>query len=413
MVETLVHIRTAAPLFMIILFVAGAACWLLAFRFFTLSRTESFWRRRRAAGQQGFRLALIGSSALFAGILAGGVSIGAELVTRQRINETALSPTLETPTGAAVEVASTPTSEGTPTPEPPTETPFPMPVMPSATPISGTLLSPSPNATETTTPTETLTPRPLVEIASATSPPRPTLTPSPIMATVTPTPPASTTAEPDAIGVNSTAQKTPTRTDSLLATNTLRPTRTPTPTHTPSQTATFTPSFTATFTPTFTATTPFTPTALPTNTATPSATIPPSSTPTATFLPLTVAGEPTLASSVTPAATAKLTLYAFATQINPDGTPLNPTTRFRTGLGRLYYFVSAEDMRRGVIWRRELWRGGILLSAEEGLWVGAETSSRYYFVGLEGGFTPGNYEIRLYIGRETPIPATVGAFVVE
>src|SRR5258707_6724099 len=50
------QLQTAAPPFAAGLFALALALFLLSLRYFRRSRTDSYWRRRRSAGQRGWRL---------------------------------------------------------------------------------------------------------------------------------------------------------------------------------------------------------------------------------------------------------------------------------------------------------------------------------------------------------------------
>lgn len=347
------QISTIAPIIAVGLLVLGIFSLLLAGRAFNKSRTRSFWRQRRAAGQRGLRFLIAGVLLIAASPIAAGFAI---FKPTPLLDGTAtLAAVISTPEGA--------TAQPSATLEVPTETPFPMPVVP------------------TDTPEQTL-------IASS-------LTPS-LPATDSPTAPV--------------VESSKTLVD---LTSTLRPSFTPTVTvsytFTPTPTATLTPTFTATFSPTPTLTMSFTPTPTETITLTPSHT----PTPTNTLIPVSILNAPTLESSVTPLAGARFTIYALDTQISGDGMPVAPAIDFGVGFTRIYYFVSSTRLTKGVVWRRELWRGDTLLQTSEYLWAHAEDGNSFYFFGLSEGFQPGEYQIRLYIGRNTPVPAASAVFRVK
>lgn len=61
-------------------------------------------------------------------------------------------------------------------------------------------------------------------------------------------------------------------------------------------------------------------------------------------------------------------------------------------------------MQRGVLWRRELWRNGALMTRTETLWGPTGTGQTYFFFGMPTGFPSGQYEVKLFLGRtEAPI----------
>lgn len=152
--------------------------------------------------------------------------------------------------------------------------------------------------------------------ATNTPTPSPTLTPSP---TVTPTNTATNTPTPS---VTTTNTGTPTPTPSVTATQTQ--TQTPTNTSTPTSTATETPTQTAT--PTTSATAGMTPTATQTQTPTPTNT--PTNTSTNTSTPTTTpTTTPTNTPSTTPTNTPTNTSSPTTT---PTTTPTNTTTKTPT-----------------------------------------------------------------------------------
>ncbi|HLY27027.1 MAG TPA: hypothetical protein VKQ72_11855 [Aggregatilineales bacterium] len=137
-----------------------------------------------------------------------------------------------------------------------------------------------------------------------------------------------------------------------------------------------------------------------------------SSTPTETLVPA-LAVSPTLDSSVTPGADARLTITALDTQISADFTPVSPGVRFAAGFNRIYFFVKYSGMQNGILWRRQLLFGSTTLDNSLYLWGQGESSgTAYFFFGQEGGFKTGRYEIRLYIGA-TDQPATTAIFTVQ
>jgi hypothetical protein len=129
------------------------------------------------------------------------------------------------------------------------------------------------------------------------------------------------------------------------------------------------------------------------------------------MLALALIGTTTLESSVTPSPTARLTINALDTQIGKDNGPVNPADTFPAGFTRIYFFGTYTDMSKGVLWRRELWMNGEISESHEYLWGQGDTGTFFFFFGKEGGFQPGKYEIRLYIGSGTD-PAATSSFSV-
>jgi len=69
-------------------------------------------------------------------------------------------------------------------------------------------------------------------------------------------------------------------------------------------------------------------------------------------------------------------------------------------------------MQGGVLWRRELVFNDKVVQRLTYLWGREQDGSAYFFFGQEGGFKPGSYEIRLFIG-ENESPVAVSAFTVN
>lgn len=348
---TLERLQTIAPILVAVLLGLGLLMLAVSVLMFRRSRRSAYWRQRRAAGQAGFRFFIWAVVMSFAGIMLW--------IT------TALATWLAFPAGVPTAVLN----------------------LPSATPT----LAPSATSTETLQPTLTLIatlPIPTTEPAPFTSiTETPDLTRTQIAFPVTETPIPSPTATPTA---------TLTLTPSLTATRTL--TFTPTPTLTRTFTPTLTPSFTATPSPTLT----LSPTATPTETETPT----PTSTPSPTLVPLELLSAPTLESSVTPAAAARLAITAVGTRLTADGSAIaNPAQRFTPPFTRLYFTVSYVSLQSGVLWRRELRYNGVVVQQASYLWGLRAEGRAIFFFGQAEGFPVGEYEIRLYIGAGDEVAA--------
>jgi hypothetical protein len=129
----------------------------------------------------------------------------------------------------------------------------------------------------------------------------------------------------------------------------------------------------------------------------------PTGTPFPTFTPLVTP----LVSSVTPPPNAAIRITALDDQISDSFTPVNPRAAFRAGTSRIYLFVEFTGMAQGVLWKRELYRDGELIDGSTYLWGLEAEGDGYFFFGNDSGFTPGEYEIRLYIGGgDTPVSVT-------
>lgn len=337
------QIRSLTPYFAVALLVLAALFFVFSLRAFRKSRTDSYWRRRRSAGQRGWRMFVFSVVSM---LLSGAVCLATGVVGLIGNSD------VGTATSIAVVIDATSTE--------------------SPTVIAGV-------ETETSTPENTATEPPTIP-AEATETSTSSPTPS---ATIEPT---ETSDRPTS---SPTRTLTPTRT--LPPTRTPTSTRTPTPTHTP--TLTRTPTNTATPTRTLTATVTLTPTVSPTVTA--------SVTPTETLVPLV--NTEVVQSSVTPDPEARLFITAVSTALTGTFTPQNPATEFPAGSARVYFFVDYTNMKNGTLWRRELVFNGEVVQSSDYLWGLTESGSAYFFFGQQNGFTPGDYEVRLYIGSgETP-----------
>jgi hypothetical protein len=175
-------------------------------------------------------------------------------------------------------------------------------------------------------------------------------------------------------------------------------------------TATTTPTFTATATPTETLTP--SPTLTLTPSATPTFTFTPSATPSPTLIPLTLLSAPSLESSVTPSARARLTITALGTRLSATGQVVNAQPPFKAPIARVYFAVRAENLQSGVLWRRELLHNGTIMQAASYLWGLHTQGQKVFFFGQAEGFPLGDYEIRLYIGTSETAAARA-AFRVE
>ncbi|MCE7949450.1 MAG: hypothetical protein DYG88_18695 [Chloroflexi bacterium CFX4] len=350
-VTTIERLQAIAPILVAVLLGLGLLMLAVSVVMFRRSRRNAYWRQRRAAGQAGFRFFIWAVVMTFAGAMLW--------IT------TALATWLAFPAGVPTAVLD----------------------LPSPTPT----LAPSATFTETLPPTLTLIatlPIPTTDSApfiSITETPDLTRTQIALPATQTALP--SPTATPTA---TLTPSRTPTRTPSLTPTRTASPTRTFTPT--------LTPSFTATPSPTLT----LSPTATPTETETPT----PTSTPSPTLVSLELLSAPTLESSVTPAAEARLAITAVGTRLTADGSAIaDAAQRLAPPFTRLYFTVRYVNLQSGVLWRRELLYNGVVVQQASYLWgLRAEGRANFFF-GQAEGFPVGEYEIRLYLGAGDAVAA--------
>jgi hypothetical protein len=161
------QVLAAAPNIALALLGIAALLMLVAFRLFRRSRTDSFWRRRRAAGQQGLRVFIVSAIMLvFSGTTCAIGTFGPRLLNRAATPTEASAVAIAPTDDLTLTAIFVPTQPETHTPSPsetpiiPTETATDQPsVQPSDTsaPPSVTI-APSATFTETSLPTDTLTP---------------------------------------------------------------------------------------------------------------------------------------------------------------------------------------------------------------------------------------------------------------
>ncbi|MBX3066738.1 MAG: hypothetical protein KF726_27405 [Anaerolineae bacterium] len=418
------QVLTLAPQIALALLGIGVLAFLISLRSFSVSRSPTFWRRRRAAGQRGWRLFLL---SVFFFVLSGATcgigSIGSRIVSQQ-FQETVVAVDYDAQTLVANYRALTETAASwTDTPAPlPSLTPTVNPTATLAAPTEDTsatavALQQTLDSTFTTMISQTLTalPQTLTAVAISIAQQTPTVAPTEAatveavtVITDSPIPPSETVAPTD--------QPTLTPTTTATEADTLTPTPLP-PSATIELSATpITPTITETPTITLTASETLTPTAseTPTLTFTPTQTQTPTISPTATetLIPVAVAPIQTLSSSITPSADARLRITALTVEISNDFKPINPAQEFAAGIRRLYFFVEFDAMQPGVIWRRELRLNDEVILQGTYLWGQLITGTTFFYFGQPGGFPAGNYEIRLYLGAgDTPIDAA--AFILK
>ncbi len=101
-----------------------------------------------------------------------------------------------------------------------------------------------------------------------------------------------------------------------------------------------------------------------------------------------------------PTAGFSLTLTTADTTVNPNGSPLSPRRHFTAGVKRIYFFISFANMENGVAWSRVLYRDGVAVQGNTFLWSLGSDGNSYFFFGDEAGYTPGAYEVRLFVGDQ-------------
>jgi hypothetical protein len=434
------RLQSIAPTVALVLFGLAVLLLLFSLRLFSKSRHDAYWRRRRAAGQRGWRLFVwsitltfaSGSICLATGVV-GFITRPTRTPTRTLIanlpTET-FPPETATPEPDTLSTATESQTEPATATRAPTWTRLPRRTVSPTIAVTSSFPNTATSVAATATPTEidatdaanatgagrTATAEVILSTVqailrrtaedTATQPAtrRATLTrtrtPTPTVRTATPSMTASTTMTftrtPTATATatlipTSTASVTPTSTATYTATASVTATSTATPTATASATPTVTSSPTATATATDT----------PTATLSPTTTLTPTITPTVTdtLVPITILTQPTLYSSVTPAANASIMIIALDTQISENNGPVAPSQRFAAGFMRIYFFVTYSDMQSGVYWKRELLRNGTVIQANQYLWGAGNKGEGFFFFGMQGGFKPGNYEIRVYVGQ--------------
>ena len=119
--------------------------------------------------------------------------------------------------------------------------------------------------------------------------------------------------------------------------------------------------------------------------------------PTATETPI----PPTPTSTPTPQATgavARFDFITFARGITADKQPSEPAAEFTAFSGPIYAFFSYSHMDSTLEWTYVWLKEDVELCRETGLWPWGRTGRAYVFFGPPGGFEPGEYHFRLYIG---------------
>lgn len=133
--------------------------------------------------------------------------------------------------------------------------------------------------------------------------------------------------------------------------------------------------------------------------ATPSP-LPPTLTPSATPAPPTPTPYlATVQSTVTPPATASLTITAISSGISTNLTPVNAGTTFPAGTPRFYIWLAYSDMVDGLSWSRVLLINSEVVRSESELWEHGAVGTAYYWFEAQGGWPAGHYEVQIYIGE--------------
>ena len=142
-----------------------------------------------------------------------------------------------------------------------------------------------------------------------------------------------------------------------------------------------------------------TPTPKTTATASPSPTVIPTvGTPSSALTPI-VGAE-------TPSPDATLGEITLARDVTDDNKPKDPGTVFPAGISRLYAFFDYQNLSNGVLWTQVWYREGKEIGSESGLWEWGSYGTAWIFLKPVGGYSRGEYEVRLYIGDELKQTAT-------
>jgi hypothetical protein len=157
--------------------------------------------------------------------------------------------------------------------------------------------------------------------------------------------------------------------------------------------------------PTLSPTTPATavPSASPTPVLTP--TPKPAATSSATISPTPTTGTPSSALTPivgvkTPSPDAVFGEIILAQGVTEDNEPEDPGTVFPVRISGLYAFFDYENLSDGVLWTQVWYRGGTEIGSESSLWEWGSYGTAWIFLKPVGGYSRGEYEVRLYIGEE-------------
>ena len=142
------------------------------------------------------------------------------------------------------------------------------------------------------------------------------------------------------------------------------------------------------------------PTRTPTTTPTrgPTATAPFIPTPTSAIPPPESALTP-LPSAVPAGKGAHITIITLAASHDEGGQPVDPGAEFPPGDHRVYLFIAYEDMANGVAWTFATYREGEFLDSSTQLWEWGAEGKTYLYYEPPGGYEPGVYEMRVFVGE--------------
>ncbi|MGB5933984.1 MAG: sugar-binding protein, partial [Anaerolineae bacterium] len=100
---------------------------------------------------------------------------------------------------------------------------------------------------------------------------------------------------------------------------------------------------------------------------------------------------------------------AFAEAADENNNCINPATSFPSGTPQIYTCFSYSGMQDGMAERMVWLRDGQILREGTETWDGGEEGNWWWRWGPQGGYTPGNYEVQLYLEGQL---AQSGTFTV-
>jgi hypothetical protein len=90
----------------------------------------------------------------------------------------------------------------------------------------------------------------------------------------------------------------------------------------------------------------------------------------------------------------------LARGVTDDNKPKDSGTVFPANISRLYAFFGYRNMSDGVLWTQVWYREGKEIGSESNLWEWGSYGTAWIFLQPVGGYSRGEYEVRLYIGDE-------------
>jgi len=88
----------------------------------------------------------------------------------------------------------------------------------------------------------------------------------------------------------------------------------------------------------------------------------------------------------------------FSRAITSDNKPRDPDTVFSASDNYLYAFFEYHRMTNGVAWSHTWLKDNESIAHDSNLWSWGTDGRAYVFSAPYGGYTPGKYELRIYIG---------------